>query len=377
MERNNPFVLSVKTAPNAELDVEEVFRVVDEHRFRLNPADFTERLERTAFFPSLPDQVATTGERRGLRVDYEKVDDSGKQDWLAGTTDFWLMDNAWRQLCERVGRAPYFRKNVETFPDALQFQVMNWAIQQKSKELQLNDRLLTFRTFRPDNERYLRGILTQDFTPIDDFELIGFLRQAPELREARVREFSVEPRKSFFRFLFPATEVQFKPYPNRDDSIVRQVILGNSEVGCSSVSLQGATVHSSCGNVCTSKRMMATLRLVHRGDKSHRIRLLRIGIREALLKSDKLVDAWRQALSIGIEKPFEEFQRLGKTFNWSKGMTERVEHSFNTESRANNAYEMAQAITRTARDLHGEQRFELEENAGDFLMWASTLARTR
>jgi hypothetical protein len=38
---------------------------------------------------------------------------------------------------------------------------------------------------------------------------------------------------------------------------------------------------------------------------------------------------------------------------------------------------MAQAITRTARDLHGEQRFELEENAGDFLMWASTLARTR
>lgn len=379
------------TKPADRIDPDAMYQSIHDFTGRLNPVDRAEKIERMVYAGSsaqelrgvpthvgpaklrvgnLPSQATESELENVVRFEtpHAAIVEFGHEGDLRNpraTRRLELTDTAWRQICDRIKPAPYFRQNVEAFPEKLRYLAVNNFIQQRAMNANLGERMMLFRTWEPEFAHHpiLRALVTSDYIKMDDDDVLRYLRETPEVREAVVSQYSVEEKHSTFKLVWPNRTVELKGR-KAGDALCYSVDIRNSEVGAGSVAVYGAVEILSCTNGMTRQDQFC--RFVHRGDRIAKLRLIGEAIREAARKTDTLVEDIRASLDLEMENVVEEIEKYGKALKWSDEFTKRVNTAYTPEF-GGTLFDVTQAVTSAAKSYSGSDRFQRELEGGQVL----------
>ena len=354
------------------MTTDEMFEAIDKRREAMRPFDVAEKIDRVMYVPGriggsvpgnwLGDHNARLFLGRGERDATLDEAIGADGDWA----DVELLKNAWRQLCDRVKPAPYFRQNIEALPPQLRFDAVNYMIHQRAQSEKLGDRFNLWRLAAPDWENHLcaRGFVTNKYTTLDDNEILGFLRSTPELENARVRRFEVDEKDSLFAFEWPGRTFDLN---GRDPATV-SAIIRNSEVGTASVQIWGGIQRFFCTNQLHDSN--SVIRITHVGDRRTRLKMVQDGIREAIGKADDLVDGLRTSVTRRLEDADKAIEDIGNEVGYGPEFIAKIREKwlFGESAGRPRVFDVVNAMTCAAQDLPVfVDRHDHERMAGDAL----------
>ncbi|MGE0790081.1 MAG: DUF932 domain-containing protein [Sandaracinaceae bacterium] len=280
-----------------------------------------------------------------------------------------LRDLAFTQLAQRIGAPPGY---VRTLPARLQMACMNYGLTQTKQPALLR---------LAGGE--VRAVVSERYAAIDDellLDVIGeVLDRAGYLAEACVRASAVGAH-TLLRITLPGESVAVKP----GDVIEFGLDIGNSEVGLRSVQLTPITYRLICTNGMRAWRSEAAVRMRHVGDPKRLKEQLRDAVPVAFAEARGDIERWRRATEVLIDNALDEVESL-RAFGLGQAEVRAVSKQMlasaallpaNTGSESltqllsvpSTAYDMANAITATARDRTDvASRLTLEETAHRYL----------
>ena len=271
-----------------------------------------------------------------------------------------LREHAFGQLCTKVGApANYLR----TLPPKLQIANVNWGLSQKRAPALLR--------LAGDE---VRAIVSDRYAPADDellLEMVGdTLDRTGYRHDAMVRSVGVGAH-TVIRITLPGEGKAVKV----GDVIEHGVDIGNSELGLRSVQITPVTYRLVCTNGMRSWRSEASVRMRHIGDPSRLHDQLRDAIPVAFAEARGDLDRWQRAIDVLIDSAIDEVESL-RRFGLSAGDVRAVGNTLAQEqnllpagSRSlremleveSSAFDVANAITATARERATEARLAMEE----------------
>ncbi|MCC6874787.1 MAG: DUF932 domain-containing protein [Sandaracinaceae bacterium] len=280
-----------------------------------------------------------------------------------------LRDLAFTQLAQRIGAPPSY---VRTLPGRLQMACMNYGLTQTKQPALLR---------LAGGE--IRAVVSDRYAAIDDellLDVVGeVLARAGYLSEACVRASAVGAH-TLLRVTLPGESVAVKP----GDVIEHGLDIGNSEVGLRSVQVTPITYRLICTNGMRAWRSEAAVRMRHVGDPKRLKVQLRDAVPVAFAEARGDIERWRRATEVLIDNALDEVEGL-RAFGLGQAEVQAVGRQI-MESGAllpastgnetltqllsvpTTAYDMANAITATARDRTDvASRLTLEETAHRYL----------
>lgn len=199
------------------------------------------------------------------------------------------------------------------------------------------------------------------------------LDRAGYLDECRVRASAVGAH-TLIRITMPAESIAVR----KDDVIEWGLDIGNSEVGLRSVQVTPITYRLICANGMRAWRSEAALRMRHVGDPKRLYEQLKDAVPVAFAEARGDIEKWRRATDVLIDSALDEIEGL-RAFGLGQAEVQAVgrqvmgsgallpastgnETLTQLLSVPTTAYDMANAITATARD-RGDvaARLSLEE----------------
>jgi len=281
-----------------------------------------------------------------------------------------LRNNAFNQLCSRTKVGKTDMKTppdyIRALPQKLQVACMNFGLLHNSSNT-------TFRL--AGNE--VRSIMSERYAPIDDLTLIDevgeYLDRTSLIDKVSVRSVATGPHM-IMRVTVPTESVEVK----LNDSIEWGFDIGNSELGLRSVQITPITYRLVCLNGMRSWKSEATKKFRHIGDP----RKLQDGIRDAIpvamAEANGDIKKWENSVSVLIDNALDEIESLSG-FGLGKGEIKKVQNQLvkdtlqhdqaildNTtrklfDEKSVTAYDIANAVTATGRDLSTVSRLNFEE----------------
>jgi hypothetical protein len=302
-----------------------------------------------------------SGDERTMEVGPVYAGTSGSTEALA------LRELAFTQLCTRVGAPPAY---VQRLPVALQVANMNWGLGRTGAPALL--RLAG---------REVRAVLSDRYAALDDawvLELVGEALGRAGLRDgAMVRSVSTGLH-TVLRITLPGEGRAVKA----GDVIEHGVDVANSELGLRSVQVHPVTYRLVCTNGMRAWKTEATLRARHIGDPARLREQLREVIPLALAEARADLHRWSAGTRVRVDDVGAEVEAL-RSVGLGKREVQAVGHELARErgtlpadgERAaatrltgpSTAYEMANAITATARSLPTAARLAMEEAGHRYL----------
>jgi hypothetical protein len=280
-----------------------------------------------------------------------------------------LRDLAFGQLAQRIGAPPGY---IRELPAKLQMANMNWGLAREPRPALLR---------LAGGE--VRAIVSDKYVALDDELLLDVARDVLRATgfhdDAVVRATVVGPH-TVLRVTVPSDGVAVKP----GDVIEWGVDIANSELGLRSVQVTPITYRLICSNGMRAWRSEAALRLRHIGDPKRLHDQLRDAVPIAFAEARGDVEKWKRAVDVIIDSALDEIESLralGLGQAEVQAIGRRVVEggallpaSTSNESLTQllavptTAFEMANAITATARDRSDvASRLTLEESAHRYL----------
>ncbi len=280
-----------------------------------------------------------------------------------------LRRRAFHALCEHVGVSA---KLIGTFPAKLQAVNMNWLMQYGARD----SGALLLRRAGGD----LRSIHSDRYATFDDDQLLeivdGVLQKAGYRQDAMVRASCVGPQLTL-RLTIPNEGVEVR----QGDVIEWGLDIGNSEVGLRSIQVTPSTYRLICTNGMRSAEHGARTRIRHVGNHREIREDLAVASPAAFAEARGDMDRWRKAVDtmvfdalddleglrgFGLEQG--EVRAIGRTLIEAEPDMPNVQLAEALRHRRTTVYDLANAITQTARDRSDvAARLELEETAHRYL----------
>ena len=153
------------------------------------------------------------------------------------------------------------------------------------------------------------------------------------------------------------------------------MMIGNSEVGSRSVTVEPFIYRLSCTNdlvVMQDDKFRQRHIYVDRAQ-------LRLGLRKAIAASvragDEMADQIELAINEEVEDPLAVIEKVAKKARYSQKFTDEVKERWQDEQRSNK-WGVVNAFTAAAQGLEGDRRVDVERMAGN-LMTAADITRAK
>jgi len=256
-----------------------------------------------------------------------------------------LMEHAHDQLLERL---EFQKKTFNRLPAKLQILNLNYLIQNfYDKEVLL----------RCQDGDQVRGLLSADYTPIDNLEFLEML--SPYCQDANIRWDYSDDRVLHVQVTFPRTATEVKV----GDIVQTGLHITNSEVGIRSVTIAALVYRLRCSNGAIGGGEGAGFfRFRHTGDPDRLRDHVKNAIESANISTIKLVEEFKASVNKAIDAPATFLENLAK--DKANDMTQ---DQFKAALNAYMAepdptlFGVTNAITRAAHsNFTGETRYDME-----------------
>lgn len=259
-----------------------------------------------------------------------------------------LRHRAWSQLCGRAGNLP--ADYLIRLPAKLQMACVNFDLAKANK-----DALLRLAGGEA------RALLSSRYAPVDDRDYLAMvadtLAATGYRNDAMVRVVASGPH-TVLRVTIPNDRREFK----KGDAMEYGIDIGNSELGMRSVQVTPITYRLVCLNGMRAWQSEAAHRMRHVGDPERIRETLQDAIPVAFSEARGDFDLWEKATERLIDDAFAEIESL-HSFGFNKLEREQVAKQLVADNdlpgrnlieqlkgASTNVYEMANAITATARE---------------------------
>ena len=261
-------------------------------------------------------------------------------------THYALSDHATSQLCQRLEiPVPYYRR----LPGQLKATVANYDLgrfQDKSYLLR-------------GKGEWIRAFLSADYSAYDNKQIADTVRSLLGNGAITIKEFVLEETNLYLKIV--SEEIV-----DRGADLKAGIMIGNSEVGLASVSVEPFVFRKPCTND-----------LIVAGEKSFKHahihftagefnRRMAEGISRAFEVASSILDAFIKTHQEPIPDPLEVIRRIAEERQMSQKFTDQVVSSYLAEPEQTR-FGVINAFTRSAQELAPIQRIEMERFAGTLL----------
>ena len=249
-----------------------------ERSMTLDPIDKVDRLDRWVFnFPDGEMPLATRMEGEAHR----------------------LSRRSKMQLLTRLGMP---EKVMDRLPAGLRFATVNHLIQQYEE-----GQMMTFRTVNVEEQRTVRALVTDRYTPLDDVDIIPYVADVLADTDAQVERVMFDEDYTHLRILFPRTQVEVK----KGDVIQTGISFSNSETGMRAVRIEPFSFRLICTNGMTSTQMDGATSIRHIGNAARMKDAVWRAVEDARVGASRMQDAFRKALEHAVMDPIKAINDHG------------------------------------------------------------------
>lgn len=259
---------------------------------------------------------------------------------------FALSDHATSQLCQRLEiPALYYRR----LPCAMKATVANYDMGRfKDKSYLLRGK-----------GDWIRAFLSADYTPYDNKQIADTVQSLLGNGTFSIKDFVLEETNLYLKLV--SEEIV-----DRGTGLKAGIMIGNSEVGLGSVSVEPFVFRKPCTNdlIVSDEK---SFRHAHIHFTPHEFsRRMAEGIGHAFQLASSMLDAFLKTHQEPVPDPFDVIRKLAEERQMSKKFTDQVVSSYLAEPETS-LFGVINAFTRSAQGLAPIQRIEMERFAGTLL----------
>jgi hypothetical protein len=224
------------------------------------------------------------------------------------------------------------------------------------------------------------GVLTDSYTPIDNFQVLSCLGEAINNSAFRA-DFDIFSRKTNFSHYSSAEKINLKLVLKdlRDVGVTITgtrdlhqlgVIVSNSEVGKGAVMLKAYICRVVCQNGLVIGSKGETLfRQVHLTSVPNFMlrQKLEHGIKNALNIAEQTIEKLKEAKKVEITDVHAIIEKIAKQYDFNKKFTESVKVAYELEPVKSKFY-IIQAITHASKELQEDEQIKMETIASKILL---------
>jgi len=259
---------------------------------------------------------------------------------------FTLSDLATSQLCERLGvPVPYFRR----LPPRMKATVANFDLNR------LGDRSFLLR----GKAAHVRAFLSSEYVAYNNRDIAETVEGLLRSESIRLKTFVLEETHCFLKIV---SEDLVDP----TSGLKAGIMIGNSEVGMGSISVEPFVFRKACTNDLVVKAEKA-FRHAHIHFRAHELaRRMAEAIGDAFLDASKALDAFLQARSEPVPDPLAAIRKIAGDRKMSQKLTDAVVARYVAEPEPSR-FGVINAFSSAAHTLAPLARIEMERLAGTLL----------
>jgi hypothetical protein len=223
------------------------------------------------------------------------------------------------------------------------------------------------RTVAPHGLKTIRGVLSDKYAPIDDFDLLGHLRNLPALQTATVRMFEYGEETSHLRLTWPQDRREVK----RGDVVEFGVHISNSEIGSRSVRIEPIIYRLVCANgLISADENTVKWNIRHIGNRARVQNAVMEAIATALPEAQAMAARLREAVTQAVDAPVGVLKAIAREEKLTEDMVNAAMEELMKEAAGGVAtrYDLVNSLTGAGRrQADSEKRYELEKLGARYL----------
>lgn len=268
-----------------------------------------------------------------------------------------MTDLSFGQLCGRLGVPAGYAKRI---PAHLAAQCLNHDLQRLAGENRPPKFLIRMKG------EVCRAFLSDQYSPVGNTEVLEIVERFGRGFRHAVRQVHFDERGIWLKLLVEDLEV---PDPTRKDMPLKVgVMVGNSEVGTRSLTVEPFVYRKACTNdLVVQQESSVSVRHVHLKAAEIRYRVT-TAVNGAIKSGSGLLDAFAQSRELRVEDPAEVIRQLAARRAMPSKLHDEVRLAHAAEGSERNAFAVINAFTQAARTLEGDDRVDLERYAGELLL---------
>lgn len=259
---------------------------------------------------------------------------------------FALSELATGQMCQRLGiPVLYYRR----LPHELQATIANYDFGR------LNDNAYLMR----GKDQWIRAFLSTEYIAYNNAHIAETVKALLERAGVSVRSFILEETHVFLKIISD-------DIVDRDSGLKAGIMIGNSEVGMGSISVEPFVFRRACTNdlVVTQEKSFRHAH-IHLSVSELR-RRMGDAISDSFRIASTLLDAFLKTREEQVADPVETIRQLAEARKMSQKFADEVASSYAAEAEPTR-FGVINAFTRAAQKLGPLQRIEVERFAGTLL----------
>ena len=284
------------------------------------------------------------------------LDDQNKWDqrWLAEELevaklghDVWpFSDLAMSQFCQKLDiPVRYFRR----LPDEMKILVANHDLK----------RLKGTSFFVRGKGQWIRAFLSAEYVAYNNSEIAQTAESLLRNGALDVKSFVLEETHMFLKIIS-------EDIVDREAGLKAGIMIGNSEVGMGSVSVEPFVFRKPCTNDLIVSREKS-FRHAHIHLTAHELtRRMAEAISEGFRVASSVLDAFLKTREVKVVDPLEVIRKIAEERQFSQKITDEVVSSYMVEPESN-WFGVINSFTNAAQKLGPIQRIEMERFAGTLL----------
>jgi hypothetical protein len=257
-----------------------------------------------------------------------------------------LSDHAISQFCQRLEiPVPYYRR----LPGAMKATVANYDIGRLKEKSYL---------LRGKGD-WIRAFLSSDYTPYDNKKIAETVQSLLSNGAISIKDFVLEETNLYLKLV--SEEIA-----DHSSSLKAGIMIGNSEVGLGSVSVEPFVFRKPCTNDLVVAQEKS-FRHAHIHFTAHELnRRMAEGISHAFEVATTILDAFLKTQQDPVPDPLEVIRKIAEERQMSQKFTDQVVSGYLVEPEPTR-FGVINAFTRAAQGLAPIQRIEMERFAGTLL----------
>lgn len=259
---------------------------------------------------------------------------------------FVLSDLATSQLCERLGiPVAYYRR----LPTDMQATVANFDLKR------LSDRQFLLR----GKAHYVRACLSGEYVAYDNRQIAETVEVLLRSDVIRIKAFVLEETHCYLKII---SDELVEP----TSGLKAGIVIGNSEVGMGSVSVEPFVFRKACTNDLVVN-VDTAFRHAHIHFNAHELtRRMAEAIGDTFLEASKLLDVFLKAREEPMPDPLAAIRKIAEERKLTQRFTDEVVARYVAEPEASR-FGVINAFTAAAQTLEPLHRLDMERFAGSLL----------
>jgi hypothetical protein len=263
-----------------------------------------------------------------------------------GSKPLLMHDLALKQLSARIG-VPY--QYLKKCPGQLAALNLNYWAQ--------NAPIAKETLFRTVNQNQVRAVLSQNYTALDDQDVIPMLADVLGDDEIQVQAADFGTDATHLRIVFPRTSQEVRV----NDVVQTGLHFSNSEVGLRAVRVEALVYRLVCSNGAVRAEATTKTSIRHVGDPKRLKDFIHNAVQDAKSAGEELVRAFKASLEHQLNDPEKFIERVAASGGLTQDQFKSILNGWAVEGSEPTLFGVVNGITRAAQwEPTFEDRYTLE-----------------